>query len=407
MRHTIPLALGLLLIILGHVDAQDEAADAMSSSRASLLGDVDEVTSLFTPRDDMWFTAEFLFGWIEGAHLAPLVTTSTATNPSGAGALDDPLGTVLLSGTVNPNVRPGFRLGAGYVYNKVYGLGVEAGFIFLPGQSTDSFSFSSTDHPILAQPFIDANSGDPDSFLVAFPDPAFTAAATGTIRVESKSGSFYTFNLDLTERVWDAGGWRIDGLLGYRFASIHDSIRISTHRDLLNFPNSVDSVDAFSARNSFNGIDLGFRATYTWNDRLSLNLLAKGAPGNMHRTVKISGQTTESVAGGVPPSTTSAAGLYALSSNIGRHTRNDWTVLPEAGANLNWQLRSNISLSMGYSLLYLTKVARADNQIDFTVNPGLIPGATPDSDPLRPAFQVHRRSDMWIQTLNLGLEVTF
>ncbi len=407
MRNTILLAFGLLLVILGRVDAQEAATEATSSSRATLFGDVDEATSLFAPRDGLWVTADFLFGWIEGAHLPPLVTTSTATDPSGAGALDDPLRSVLLSGTVNPNVRAGFRLGTGFLYNEAYGLGVEAGFIFLPGQSSDNFFFTSTNNPILAQPFTDANSGDADSFLVAFPDPTFPGASTGTIRVESKSESFYALNLDLTERIWDAGGWRVDGLFGYRFASFSDSIRIKTHRDMLNFPNSVDIVDAFSAQNSFHGLDLGLRATYSWSDRLSLNLLAKGAPGNMQRVVDINGQTTESVAGGIPAPTTADGGVYALSSNIGRHTRNDWTVLPEAGANLNWKLRSNVSVRMGYSLLYLTKVARADNQIDFTVNPELIPPVDPAASPLRPAFRLHQRSDIWVQTINVGVDVTF
>ena len=95
-----------------------------------------------------------------------------------------------------------------------------------------------------------------------------------------------------------------------------------------------------------------------------------------------------------------------MSSNIGEHRRNDWTVLPEGGANLVWKFRSNMNLKFGYSVIYLTKAARADDQIDFTINPNLFPPATAPLTPSRPALQT-QNSDFWIQAINLGVDVTF
>ena len=168
---------------------------------------------------------------------------------------------------------------------------------------------------------------------------------------------------------------------------------------------SIDSQDSFSARNSFNGLDLGLRTSYLWSDRLSLNVLTKVAVGNMHRTVDIRGNTTTTVTGSPPP-VVDNRGVYALSSNIGEHSSNDLAVLPEAGANLVWNFRSNMNLRLGYSLTYLTKATRAGNHIDTTVNPDLFPPEDPAATPARPSFQEHH-SDFWIQSLNVGVDVTF
>lgn len=402
MPKQIILILGLLIAVTGRVSGQDAAAPLVptdSSAATNVSND------LFVPApspDNWWINAEYLFGWIEGTHLPPLVTTSpTGTDQSVAGVLGEPTTSVLLGGNVNMNVLSGFRIGGGYIYDQAYGQGIEASFRFLPGQSS-SFLFSSDDNDILARPYTDATNGDPAAVLVAFP-----GSSTGTITVEAKSDSFYDANLDLSERIWesDGGGLRVDTLFGYRFASFSDSLRISQHIDSLTMPGtSIDSVDNFGAKNTFHGLDLGLRANYAWSDRLSLDLLTKLAVGNIHRTVDIRGEQVTRVTG--DPDVVAAAGVYALSSNIGEHRRNNWTVLPEIGANLGWMFRSNMRLRFGYSALYLTDIARADNQIDSTVNPNLFPPAVAGATPLRPEFKV-RDSNIWVQTLNIGLDVTF
>jgi hypothetical protein len=410
MRNRIVWVLGILAASVWELPAQEPTTSPSfaPSGQSTASAALEDVLAFHPTNHDVWLTADFLFGWMEGAHLPRLVTTSPVVPavpaPDVAGVL--PAADTLLHGTVNQDLATGLRLGGGYIFDQEKGMGVEAGFLFVSGQSS-TFGFSSDDFPILAQPFIDADSGDPGSFLVAYPDPGqFAGAATGTIAVDSRQGSFYATNLGLMERAWETEGLRIDALFGYRFYTISDQLRIRTHRDLIATPAIVDSEDSFRAANYFHGLDFGFRTTYAWSDRVTLNLLTKVAAGNLHRNVNIRGKTTTTV-NPDPPATTEG-GLYALASNIGEHTTHEWGLLPEAGANFSWQVRSNVFIRAGYSLLYLTKIARADNQIDFTVNPDLIPGPgfDPAADPARPAFHI-KQADMWIQTINLGVDVIF
>ncbi len=378
--------LGLLLAGSGAVQAQDEASPPS------------DVLTFAPAKDNAWVTGEFLFGWTASVNFAPLVTTSPdGTDPEDAGVLDPLLPTTtLLGGRQSSGVLPGLRLGAGYIVDHEHGLGVEAGFTFLASNSS-TFSFA---NDILARPYIDATNDDPASVLVGFPK-----VSTGIIDVESKVGDFYSLNLDITEKIWEEeSGWRMDALFGYRFASFSDSLRIRQNIVSTLLPGTeINSIDSFGAKNTFNGLDLGLRTNYLWSDRLSLNVLTKVAVGNMHRTVDIRGRTKTTVGVSSEPN---LGGVLALSSNIGEYRSNDLAVLPEAGANLVWNFRSNMNLRLGYSLIYLTKATRADNHIDFTVNPNLFPPKVEAATPARPGYQ-ENHNDFWIQSLNLGVDVTF
>ncbi len=382
--------LGLVLAGIGSVQAQELAAPP-----SDLL--------TFTPTEDnAWVTGEFLFGWSAGVSFPPMVTTSpTGTAQADAGVLGETTTTTLLSGTQNSGLLPGFRFGAGYIYDQEYGLGVEAGFMFLSSNSS-SLSFDSADHNgILARPFTDATSSTPASVLIGF-----TGLSTGTINVESQVDNFYSVNLDLTENILKLDSeLQMEALFGYRFASFGDSLSIQHHIVSTTMPGTtIDASDSFSAKNTFNGLDLGLRTSYSLNDRLSLSVLTKVAAGNMRRTVDIRGSTT--TVSGAPPPTTASGGMYALSSNIGEYRSNDWTVLPEAGINLAWKFRPNLNLRLGYSLIYLTKGARAASQLDTTLNPNLFPPAVPGATPLRPTYP-GSFNDFWIQSLNVGLDLMF
>lgn len=382
--------LGLVLAGVGSVQAQDVAAPP-----SDLL--------TFAPTEDnAWVTGEFLFGWSAAVNFSPLVTTNPAgTLQPNAGVLGGTT-TTLLGGPQNSGLLPGFRFGAGYIYDQEDGLGVEAGFVFLSSNSSN-FAFDSADHNgILGRPYTDATNSAQASVLVGFP-----GLSTGTINVDSKLDNFYSVNLDLTENILKQdSGLQMEALFGYRFASFGDSLKMQHHLVSTTMPgSSIDVNDSFSAKNTFNGLDLGLRTGYSLSDRLSFSVLTKVAVGNMHHTVDIRGRTTTTVAGSPPP-VTANGGMYALSSNIGEHRSNDWTVLPEGGVNLAWKLRSNMNLRLGYSLIYLTKAARADNQIDTTLNPNLFPPAVPGATPLRPAYP-GSFNDFWIQSLNVGLDLMF
>src|SRR5438552_4848822 len=63
----------------------------------------------------LWFFADYLSGWMQPAHLPPLVTTSPAgTARPSAGVLGLPTTSVLFDGNVNDDLRAGLQFGVGY-----------------------------------------------------------------------------------------------------------------------------------------------------------------------------------------------------------------------------------------------------------------------------------------------------
>jgi hypothetical protein len=353
------------------------------------------------PDGQLWVSAEYLVGWFSGDRLPPLATTSPAgTARINAGVIGGPT-TVLFGGNVvNDDTRSGFRLAAGYWFNTERTLGIETSFLMLESQAT-GFAASSNGNPILARPFFDVTTGLNDSALVAFP-----GSSSGSLAARASSGNLLQATVDLTENVIDCKWFRLDSLLGYRYYNYGEGVHI--RQSLTNIPNSPGTVfaseDDFSAENVFNGGDFGLRARFAW-DTVSLDLLSKLAVGGVNRDVKIVGNSVTTAPGQATVSR--EGGLLALSSNIGDYHNHDWALVPELGATLAWQATPNVRLTLGYSVLWLDRIARAGDQIDLDVNPTLFPSAT--GTPVQPRFPLFRdvRNDVSFQTVNFGLEFTY
>lgn len=351
-----------------------------------------------------WATGDYLFTFVRGSNLPALVTTSVPGTPqTSAGILGADGSSTLFGGTVTDGLRAGFRLGAGYWFNPEKTLGIETGFMMTESRSA-LFSASSNDGTILARPFINANTSVPKAVLVAFP-----GSSDGSIDVRANSGNFYSFHLDLCETAYDVGWFRLTSLFGYRYYRYDEAIRIGqviipTAANIFPFPvgTQIATNDNFNTRNSFNGLDMGFRSQFFWNN-FSLEVLTKLAFGRLNRTFIIAGDQTATA----PNATTATqtVGVLAASSNSGTLTSSDWRAMPEVGATLNWQIRSNVNVRFGYSFLYMNGVARAADQIDTTVNPNLFPGNT-GLGVARPSAN-RTRSDLWIQAVNLGLQFSY
>ena len=129
--------------------------------------------------------------------------------------------------------------------------------------------------------------------------------------------------------------------------------------------------------------------------------------GSTQEVLNIDGQTTLIQPG--QPTRTLPGDLYALSSNIGGHSKSSFAVLPEGDVNVGWQALEHLRIRFGYSFMYLSKVARAGDQIDRTLNPNLIPTSITyglPGGPRRPAVTI-TESDFTVQGLNFGLELLF
>ncbi len=167
-------------------------------------------------------------------------------------------------------------------------------------------------------------------------------------------------------------------------------------------PGSFVITDQFMTRNQFNGTEIGV----VWQGRRgwwSLDALMRLGIGNVKQTVTIGGSSV--ITQGNPGTTTTyGSGFLAQSTNIGTFDRNTFTMIPELGLTLGYQLTKRLRLTTGYSLVYWGNVVRPGDQIDLNVNPNLLaPQETTVTTPNRPQFRFVE-TDYYVQGLSFGGE---
>jgi hypothetical protein len=81
-------------------------------------------------------------------------------------------------------------------------------------------------------------------------------------------------------------------------------------------------------------------------------------------------------------------------------TQHDFCFSPEASLKLGYHVSQNLTVTVGYSVVYWSTVVRPGDQIDRTINPSQIDGAL--AGEARPIFRFNH-DDFWAQGLNLGL----
>jgi len=110
----------------------------------------------------------------------------------------------------------------------------------------------------------------------------------------------------------------------------------------------------------------------------------------------------------IPP-TTIAVGRFAAPTNIGRHFSDRFAFVPQSEARLGIQWAPNVMTYVGYSFLYMNKVARPGDQIDRNIDLSQIPTAfeynpaVPGAVPRVPFTQ----SYFWAQGIDVGLEISY
>jgi hypothetical protein len=329
----------------------------------------------------IWFRGDYLLWWTQGPALPPLVTTST--NPADAGILGRPTTSVLFGDTTVANEsQSGARLTLGCWLDPCRTAGIEATYLGL-GQGTAAYHSPST-LAVVARPYYDVSTLAESSLLIASPG-TWTGNVTVDMATEMK-GLEILFRRNLAMGGCD----RLDLLFGYRWNSLSDDLLIQQLRsDALT---TSTGFDQFKARNRFNGFELGVAAEtryYRW----SLDAQVKVALGNTNMYVLVDGQTTTNgvVANRGP--------LLALPSNMGEYQMNEFTAVPELGITVGYDLTCRLRMTVGYTLIYWGKVARAGDQIDLEINPAQLTGGPGD----QPRFSMVT-TDYWAQGLNVGLE---
>jgi hypothetical protein len=349
----------------------------------------------------LWFHGDALLWWARGGSTPPLLTTSPgSTAQAQAGVLGQPNTTILFGDQqLNTGLHAGSRMAFGMWLNDCEDSGIEFSYMIL-GSNTQAYSNSSTGIPILARPFFNTATGAQDSNLIAYPN-SFGGTFTATS----------TENFQGAEALWrqalvHSNEGRIDLLAGYRFQrltdglEIGDSVTSSGTASAAPAGTTVNVADTFHTRNDFNGGELGF-ATQWRRNRWSLDTSLKLGIGQTNTQVLINGWTTV-IANGTTAGYT--GGQLALPSNIGTHSSNQFSMMPEIGFTLGYDLTPRLRATAGYTLLYWSNVARPGDQIDLNLDPAQFPPATATGT--KPAFELHT-SDFWAQGVNLGLDYHF
>jgi hypothetical protein len=350
-----------------------------------------------------YLTAEYLLWWAKKDHTPPLVTSST---DGGFGFLNQPNTTVLFSGDLNRDPRSGFRGNAGLWLDDCCQEALEFGGFFLGRRSANFEAASGTDG-VLARPFFNVNANTEFSQLVAFPN-----ISTGRILVNAPS-SLWGLDTNLRCNICRGCDYRIDLLAGFRFLDLDESLTVIEQIQGLAgapapFTNAQTTVvDRFATRNRFYGGQVGVDSEWR-RGPWSVDLRAKLALGGTDQRIDIRGGETITDAAGNTSSFN--GGLLALSSNSGRFHKSQFSVVPEVGVTLGYQLTDTIRLYAGYNFLYWTRVVRPGDQIDRNLDvtkipnfapPGTAPAAT--NSPSLP----FKQSDFWAQGIVLGFEIRY
>jgi len=348
-----------------------------------------------------WVGADYLRWRIQDGPLpVPLVTTSSAASQGIAGAAD----TIILSGPVHSldfEQLNGLRVTGGAWVKPWLGIEV-SGFVL--EQGADGFTATSTGAPLLARPAFNALTGTPGSLLIAAP-----GMASGTIAVDATSQLFGS-EVNLLVNAFRGCRFSLNLLGGLRYVDLQEGLDVTQNTQLLGLGigfggvplgagSALTIADALDTRNQFYGGQLGVQSGLQFGC-VFVGTTAKVAVGVNHQVATANGNTTLLDTGAVLP-----GGLLVLPSNSGRRSNDAFSLLPEGSLEVGLQLSKQLSVSLGYSLLYWTRVVRPGDQLNQTVTPTQLPTSllfVPGSTTGPPSLVLTDRS-FWAQGVSAGL----
>jgi hypothetical protein len=324
---------------------------------------------------NVWGSVEYLNWRLRGAHIPALVTTAPVGS---SGTLSDPATAAVYGGdSGDTDWQEGFRLRAG-TWLEGGQTGFDVGF-FMLGKVKDRFVTGSNGDPGIFRPFFNTATGAEDATLVAFVDPVVGPILAGRVSIAADTD---LWGAEANYRSgWSTGlGGRFDVLAGYRHVRLRETLHIQSDittaipAGAAPAGTAISIFDRFETLNQFHGAQVGLVGEWQMGS-MTFGLRASVAAGVNLQEVEIAGGST-SVAPGATTPVTGAGGLYALPSNIGTRDRAVFSVVPEIGATLGYQLTSNLRVFGGYNALSFTNVARAGEQINRRVNGTFIPDPT-------------------------------
>lgn len=357
---------------------------------------------------------EYLLWWLPGFATPVLGTTNPNT------ALNGYLGQPGTAAIVGPgafldSTRSGFRARAGAWLDEAQSCGIDAGFFFL-GNRSRSVTLSPDQFPLITRPIFAPNinpvTGQP------FGENGEAVAVPGVLR------GFLAVAAD--SRLWGAdvnARWcwlkdcnsRSEVFAGYRHLNLRESLTI--REDIAVIGNQGGGItitdpigtqivvqDRFVTRNQFNGGQIGAAYERRWG-RWDFDARGSVALGSTHQELEITGFQNRQRPG-MAPMVFTTGGLLAASSNIGKFSRDQFSVVPELTLNVGYRLTPNVRVFGGYNFLFWSNVIRPGDQIDHVVDLTTVPNtsAVAFSGQYRPR-PLFKQSDLVVNGIQFGLEL--
>ncbi len=360
--------------------------------------------------------AEFLIWAMDDANLPPLATMSLLSveqaealnnialmrDPNGfpIGAIGQP-GTVVIfnEDEIDSPTFAGGRFTVGY--KKIFrNMGIEGTFLFL-GENRSQFFASSdgTGSPFLVVPYFDSERMREDGIIAASP-----GMFDGFIRAEL---STQLWGVELyIRKPWRCGcNYKLDFLAGFRFLELSDGFELERNttalRNLDDMQGNVivegtntRNVDMIGTRNQFYGGQIGADFEYHLG-RWVLGATGKIALGNVYQEVNLNGFRVTTLGNEIDVGDST---FLVQSSNMGRHERDHFAVVPEVSLKVGYQITCHLTAYVSYNFLYISNVVRPGEQIDRS----FVPCGRAPSGSFQPMF-VFRDIDHWAQGVNFGL----
>lgn len=375
-----------------------------------------------------WLTAEALLWFPQDRRLPPLVTQSAAgTDPIlGAGT------NVVFGGNgdgfgqaggvgerIDAGLSGGFRLDGGVYVTEDIGIG---GRYWTIDDAEVNFNRASNGTQFsLGRPFFDAGQvNGQNALLVGFNDGIgngttdFTGSINATTNLDIYGAEAYarikllSGNCFRTELIGGYSNFGIDDTLRMTSISTAQSTDPSPNLTIPNIGETITITDQITAENNFNGGQFGLNTSVT-RGRWGFHALTKMHLGNMEQTYGAVGQTTFTTLPPTVPQVDPAVVIDSGVLNLGfgnrEVSRDVFTFAPEANMKLAYRFRPNVSLSVGYSFLYWSRVLMVEDNLSTTYNLDtaggvLIPGnVAPTLVPQDRGF--------WVQGVDLGAIIEF
>jgi len=244
--------------------------------------------------------------------------------------------------------------------------------------------------------------------------------------------------VDLKGRDLIFGDILFSGLLGFRYFQFNESLGVNSIYDISQVqgspsPDSIQrlrsnfsqyqsitsiSSDNIKVYNDFLGPQIGINSNYNFK-RVTFDCNGKLGIGVQHQVVTINSSTAQTFVVNNGDGTTSTqksnypAGLLFSPYDVGRHSRNQFGLIPELNLKLGYRLFDRLKITAGYDFLMMANVLRASNQtqlIPYTTQSnfsGLAVQQQTSSQSIQiPAFTFDN-SNLIINGLNVGLQLDF